>query len=102
MPAPEDYRARSLPRLWSDRFVGRTREIAEVREQLIRGRLVCINGPPGIGKTRLAVRVTEDLETEGMFPDGIVFVPLDGVSDGAGLLAAIARAVGFRDRSEPA
>src|SRR5262245_54231906 len=37
------------------RFVGREREIADVRRWLERARLVTLVGPGGIGKTRLAL-----------------------------------------------
>jgi predicted ATPase/DNA-binding CsgD family transcriptional regulator len=61
-------------------FVGREREIAEVRELLLSGtRLLTLTGPGGCGKTRLALRVAEDLKHE--FHDGAWWVGLASLSD---------------------
>ena len=42
-------------------FVGRRRELAEVRAKLSEARLVSLVGPGGVGKTRLAIRAATDL-----------------------------------------
>src|SRR4029450_13556434 len=42
-------------------FIGRRRELAELRKKLAGARLVCLAGPGGVGKTRLAVRGATDL-----------------------------------------
>jgi predicted ATPase len=55
-------------------------------------RLVTLTGPGGVGKTRLAVAAGERLR--GRFGAGIVFVPLDSVTDPGQVVAAIARAAG--------
>ena len=61
-------------------FIGRERVIADVCA-LLRGgvRLVTLTGPGGVGKTRLAVRVAEELAQD--FAEGVVFVPLAPVTD---------------------
>jgi predicted ATPase/class 3 adenylate cyclase len=73
-------------------FVGREKEIAEVRRLLEQTRLVTLSGPGGVGKTRLAVAVAERLRDR--FAAGIVFVPLAAVTRPELALAGIARAVG--------
>jgi len=42
-------------------FIGRRREVAEVRKKLAAARLVSLVGPGGVGKTRLAIRAAADL-----------------------------------------
>ncbi len=50
-------------------FIGRTRELREVMGLLDEHRLVTLSGAGGAGKTRLAIRVAEELL--GDFPDGL-------------------------------
>ena len=75
-------------------LLGRERAIEEVAGllELPEVRLVTLTGPGGVGKTRLAVAVGELLR--GRFGAGIVFVPLDAVTDSGQVLAAIGRAAG--------
>ncbi|CAN5550527.1 hypothetical protein BH23CHL2_BH23CHL2_01000 [soil metagenome] len=59
-----------------------------------------LTGPGGIGKSRLAIRVAEDVLTE--FGDGIWFVPLASVRDVELVPAAIAERLGVQEAgSEP-
>src|SRR2546430_11825134 len=60
-------------------FVGRRRELAEVRKKLAETRLVSLVGPGGVGKTRLAVRAAGDLARG--FRDGGWLVELAEVED---------------------
>ena len=57
-------------------LIGRERALAEVRQLLLRDgvRLVTLHGPPGVGKTRLALEVASLLP--GTFGDGVCFVDL--------------------------
>ena len=50
------------------RFVGREAELAEAAALLGVSRLLTLTGPGGAGKTRLALQLAKDLETN--FPDG--------------------------------
>ncbi len=77
-------------------FVGRENELAEIT-QLVVGpdtRLVTILGPGGMGKTRLALEAAA--QQRGSFERGVWFVPLAPLSDPAGIVTAIAEAVGFQ------
>ena len=75
-------------------FVGRARERGELAETVRHARMVSVVGPGGAGKTRLARVVAEDM-SDGEFPDGIWFVDLVPVSDGAGLASAVAAECGL-------
>ncbi len=89
-----DARPNNLP-LELTSFVGRERELAEIRALLQTSRLVTLTGPGGTGKTRLALQVAAALVDD--YPDGTWFVPLGLVSDAALVVPAIARAVGIGD-----
>jgi predicted ATPase/serine/threonine protein kinase len=78
-------------------FVGREKEIAAVKELLLRQdvRLVTITGPGGIGKTRLAVQVASGLVER--FPGGTYFVPLSALSDPGLIASTIVQTLGIRE-----
>ena len=81
----------SLP-LQRSAFIGREREMADVREQLTTNRIVTLTGVGGCGKTRLALQVgAEELEH---FPDGVFFVNLAPISDPDLIMDELARSVG--------
>lgn len=75
-------------------FVGRERELAEVRRLMERARLVTLTGPGGIGKTRLALRVAA--AAARAFEDGAWFVDLAPLRDAALVLPTVAQALGVR------
>src|SRR5829696_2583750 len=91
--------APGLPRPLSS-LVGRERETAAVRDLILRDgeRLVTLVGPGGVGKTRLALRVAEEIA--GRFADGAVFVPLAAVTDPGLVPAAIAHEIGVYEASD--
>jgi predicted ATPase len=84
---------RSLP-LTSTSLIGREHDIAEVSKLLQKPevRLVTLTGPGGIGKTRLAIAVGEQLDDR--YPKGTVFVPLAAITQPELVLPRIATAVG--------
>ena len=79
----------------STSFVGREDELVQVATLLRRHRQVTLTGPPGVGKSRLAVETARSLEDE--FPDGIWrvdFARAGGADDGVRLLAQVVDARG--------
>ncbi|MFC8682469.1 ATP-binding protein [Microbacterium ureisolvens] len=77
--------------------IGREGELAEIRALLAGGmhRVVSLIGPGGIGKSRLAIEAAH--ANVGLFPDGVYFVPLEGVLEPGLLLPTIAYILGVRD-----
>ena len=79
-------------------LIGREQEIAQVRSSLWRAstRLVTLTGPPGIGKTRLALAVAANTRQD--FVDGVCFVSLAPITDPALVAGTIARSLGVHHR----
>src|SRR5690606_106522 len=75
-------------------LVGRDVELARLLDMLADPavRLVTLTGPGGVGKTRLALQVAHDLDTDAV--GEIVFVGLASATDGDAALTAIASALG--------
>jgi predicted ATPase len=88
-PAQVHLPAQSTP------FVGRASEVQAVAGLLgdTDCRLLTIVGPGGMGKTRLAVAVAEDIAVD--YPDGVWFVSLAPVSDASAMVYAVADALGL-------
>lgn len=81
-------------------FIGREREVAAVVGLLLRPdvRLVTLIGPGGVGKTRLALRVAEDVA--GDFDAGVAFVDLAPLADPALVGPTVAQALGVREAGD--
>jgi predicted ATPase/class 3 adenylate cyclase/DNA-binding CsgD family transcriptional regulator len=77
-------------------FVGRDSELAQVRELLTENRLVTLTGTGGVGKTRLAVQIADQLA--GEFTDGIRYVDLAPITDPDVVPIAVARAFELPDQ----
>ena len=73
-----------------DTLVGRQDDVDELSALMRINRLVCILGPGGIGKTRLAQEVARRLVDD--LPDGVHWVDLAAVSHGGTVATAVANA----------
>ena len=81
-----------------NRFVGRTHELQEVKRRLAQTRMLTLLGPGGTGKTRLALEAATALLPE--YEDHVYMIDLAACHDSASALAAIARSVGVREKSD--
>ncbi len=77
-------------------FIGRQGELSAAMRQLSSTRLLTLTGPGGTGKTRFALQLAADLA--GTFPDGVWFVELAPLADGALLAQSIASVLGVREQ----
>jgi predicted ATPase/class 3 adenylate cyclase len=73
-------------------FIGREREMEEIKRILGGTRLLTLTGAGGAGKTRLALQVAAD--TLELYPDGAWVVELAGLTDRALVTQAVASALG--------
>lgn len=78
-------------------FVGRRHETGAVKAALSGARVVTLTGVGGIGKTRLALRVCAELRRA--FADGVCFIDLSSVMDGAALDSSMMEALQIHSRS---
>lgn len=91
-PRPTNLPARTTS------FVGREDLVERIAAAVAEGegRLITLAGPPGVGKTRLALEVARTLHGREVFRDGVFFVPLAGVNDPDRVPAKIAEALDLR------
>jgi predicted ATPase/DNA-binding CsgD family transcriptional regulator len=75
-----------------NRFVGRERELGDLRHVLDVARALTLCGAGGIGKTRLAQQVLATVA--GDFPDGVWLVELDDLRESRLVVSRVASAVG--------
>lgn len=96
-PRPAEEAPRPVAPVPVTRIVGRRAELATIRGMLEEPavRLLTLVGPGGIGKTRLALEVLQELASA--YEDGTVFVPLAAVDDGELVLPAVAAVLGIHE-----
>jgi predicted ATPase len=86
----------SLP-VPATRLIGRASELRELRDLVAEQRLVTLAGPPGSGKTRIALELGRSVL--GTFVDGAWFVPLAPIQDDGLVAHAVARALDLSEKS---
>ncbi len=94
-PAPGSSGRGRLPSTVTG-FVGRDAEVTQLRELLSASRLVTLTGIGGVGKTTLASHAATELGPQ--FSDGVWWVELAELREGALLTEVVAAALGVRDR----
>ena len=79
-------------------FIGRDRELEEVKTLLGTTRLLSLVGMGGLGKTRLSLQIAAQQIHD--FPDGVWFLDLAPISDPALIVSAAAQVLGVREEPD--
>ncbi len=94
MPGTSDQTPRVVP-LQRTSFVGREHELVQGASLLEESRLLTLTGPPGSGKTRLALQLAA--AQANRFPHGTFFVPLATTREPRMMDTEIARVLDLHD-----
>ena len=80
-------------------ILGREKEVETIIKLLSRFdvRLVTLVGPPGVGKTRLAIHTANEIA--GMFAHGAVFLDIAPLNNPQEMLASLANSIGIQETS---
>jgi predicted ATPase len=98
--SPAPAKRHNLPEQLTS-FIGREREIGELRERILSQRLVTLTGAGGTGKTRLGLQVSRQVLEA--FADGVWLVELAPVGEPALVSKTVAAAFGLQESaSSPA
>jgi predicted ATPase/DNA-binding CsgD family transcriptional regulator/Tfp pilus assembly protein PilF len=76
-------------------FIGREREIADVKRLLSTSRLLTLTGAGGSGKTRLALQVVSQVGDD--YPDGVYFVNLAPITDPALVVSSVTQTLDVKE-----
>ncbi|MEO8751735.1 MAG: tetratricopeptide repeat protein [Casimicrobiaceae bacterium] len=93
-PLLSDRTRTNLPQVLAS-FIGREREIAQIKLLLPTTRLLTLTGTGGIGKTRLALQAAA--EVLDAYRDGVWFVDLAPLRDPALVPSALAQVLGVKE-----
>jgi len=94
--APSPARNNNLPAQLNT-FIGRERELAELKEILAASRMVTLTNVGGTGKTRLSLQLAA--EVLGDYPDGVWFVELAPLAGEWRVPQAVASALGVKEEA---
>src|SRR5215470_13670286 len=94
--APVKTRPNNLPAELTS-FVGRRKELSEVKRLLTTTRLLTLTGSGGAGKTRLALRAAAEMARN--FRDGVWLVSLASIEDPQLVVQAVFSSLGLHDTS---
>lgn len=83
------------PPVFLTSFIGRERELAEIRDTLATTRLMTLQGAGGTGKTRLALEAVTILQEN--YKDGVCWIDLTSVREGWLLPQVVVAALGVRE-----
>lgn len=78
-------------------FVGRIKELADIKALLEKTRLLTLTGVGGCGKTRLAEQLVTELLTTESYPDGIWWIELVGLSTLVLVPQVVAQIIGLAE-----
>ena len=81
-------------------FIGREKEIGDVKDLIKTHRLITLIGSGGTGKTRLSLQVAADLLDS--FPDDVWFVEFAPLSDPARVQQTVITTIGLREGTDQA
>jgi predicted ATPase/class 3 adenylate cyclase len=92
-----DFYRHNLPTQMTS-FIGREKEMDEIKQAISTHRLVTLTGSGGTGKTRLSLQIAADLLDQ--FPDGVWMVELAPILDPVLVAHTTAIAIGLRDEPQ--
>lgn len=80
-------------------FVGRQADLKHLADLLFSSKLLTLVGPPGVGKTRLAIELAKQLAAEQVFKD-IFYTPLANLTQAQFVPQAVLQSLGLRESAQ--